>query len=62
MDMAFVEHFANNWIDDWNSHDLSRILAHYNDDFEMLSPSIHNSDGEYEVTGTLRVNRTRQVI
>ena len=40
MDNIFAEHFANDWIDSWNSHDLQRILSHYADDFEMSSPMI----------------------
>jgi hypothetical protein len=34
MNITFAEHFANDWIDSWNSHDLQRILAHYVDDFK----------------------------
>jgi hypothetical protein len=37
---AFAEHFAQGWVDAWNSHDLDRILAHYSDDFVMSSPQI----------------------
>jgi aryl-phospho-beta-D-glucosidase BglC (GH1 family) len=40
MDNTFAEHFASDWIDSWNSHDLQRILSHYADDFEMSSPVI----------------------
>lgn len=40
MDKTFAEHFANDWIDSWNSHDLQRILSHYADDFKMTSPVI----------------------
>ena len=36
----FAGHFAQEWIEAWNSHDLERILAHYSDDFEMTSPLI----------------------
>jgi len=36
----FAEHFASDWIESWNSHDLNRILSHYTDDFEMSSPAI----------------------
>lgn len=36
----FASHFAQDWIEAWNSHDLDRILAHYTDDFEMSSPLI----------------------
>jgi hypothetical protein len=40
MNNTFAEHFATDWIDSWNSHDLQRILSHYTDDFEMTSPKI----------------------
>jgi hypothetical protein len=40
MNNSFAEHFASDWIDSWNSHDLSRILSHYADDFTMTSPKI----------------------
>jgi hypothetical protein len=36
----FAEHFAREWIDAWNSHEMDRILAHYSDPFEMSSPFI----------------------
>jgi ketosteroid isomerase-like protein len=35
-----ADHFAHEWIEAWNSHDLDRILAHYSDDFVMASPRI----------------------
>ncbi len=37
---------AQAWIAAWNSHDLERILAHYVDDFEMISPLIVKLMGE----------------
>jgi ketosteroid isomerase-like protein len=40
IDKAFAEHFASEWINAWNNHDLDRILSHYTDDFEMNSPKI----------------------
>lgn len=40
INQKFAEHFAQEWIDAWNSHDLSRVLSHYADDFEMSSPVI----------------------
>ena len=52
MDRTFAEHFANDWIASWNSHDLPRILAHYADDFEMTSPVIIQLANE--PSGTLR--------
>jgi len=40
IDKEFAEHFAREWIDAWNSHDLDRVLSHYADEFEMTSPVI----------------------
>src|SRR2546428_9609935 len=51
IDKKFAEHFARDWIDSWNSHDLDRILAHYSDQFEMSSPVIIQIAGE--PSGTL---------
>jgi len=48
----FALHFATEWIDAWNAHDLERILAHYTDDFEMSSPVIVQLMNE--PSGTLR--------
>lgn len=52
MDSNFAQHFAEDWIDAWNAHDLDRILSHYEDDFEMSSPVIAQMLDE--PTGTLR--------
>lgn len=52
IDRAFADHFAADWIDSWNSHDLVRILSHYTDDFEMSSPIIIKLAGE--PSGTLK--------
>ena len=52
MDKDFAEHFAADWIDSWNAHDLDRVLSHYADDFEMWSPVIIQMAGE--PSGTLR--------
>src|SRR5262249_34355448 len=38
--------FAKEWVAAWNSHDLERILVHYEDDFEMSSPIITTLVGE----------------
>ena len=46
MDKGFAERFAKDWIAAWNSHDLDRVLAHYEDDFEMSSPIIPGLVGE----------------
>jgi ketosteroid isomerase-like protein len=37
---SFAADFAHDWIEAWNAHDLDRVLAHYDDDFEMTSPLI----------------------
>ncbi len=52
IDRAFAQHFAADWIDAWNAHDLERVLAHYTDDFEMSSPVIVKVAGE--PSGTLK--------
>ena len=46
MEKGFAERFAKEWVAAWNSHDLDRILAHYEDDFEMSSPIIRTLVGE----------------
>jgi hypothetical protein len=46
MEKGFTERFAKEWVAAWNSHDLERILAHYEDDFEMSSPIITALVGE----------------
>jgi len=43
---AWAEHFAEEWIAAWNSHDPARILGHYRDDFTMASPRIADIGGE----------------
>ena len=40
MDRKFATDFAAEWIAAWNAHDLTRVLSHYTDDFEMSSPKI----------------------
>ena len=52
IDKTFADHFAADWIDSWNNHDLERILSHYTDDFEMSSPVIIKVAGE--PSGTLK--------
>ena len=43
---------AREWVDAWNSHDLDRIMSHYDEDFEMRSQFIRTLVGE--PSGTLR--------
>lgn len=40
MKKEFAEKFAKEWVEAWNSHDLNKILFHYESDFEMSSPII----------------------
>ena len=35
---SFACEFAQDWVDAWNSHDLERILAHYDDQVLLVSP------------------------
>jgi predicted ester cyclase len=44
----FARQFGQDWVDAWNSHDLERILAHYDDQVELMSPvalKLLNGDG-----------------
>jgi ketosteroid isomerase-like protein len=34
----FAREFAQEWVAAWNSHDLSRILEHYDDGVVLVSP------------------------
>lgn len=46
IDAQFVQDFAKEWIAAWNAHDLERVLAHYESDFEMTSPMITRITGD----------------
>jgi hypothetical protein len=35
---SFAREFAQDWVDAWNSHDLERILNHYEDEVLLTSP------------------------
>jgi ketosteroid isomerase-like protein len=48
----WAQHFAKDWVDSWNAHDLDRVLSHYTDDFEMSSPFIAAFSSES--SGTLK--------
>jgi hypothetical protein len=52
MDKVFVNDFAHEWVDAWNSHDLDRIMSHYSEEFEMSSPVIKKITDEKN--GTLK--------
>ena len=51
MDTKFANKFAADWIGAWNKADLSEVLRHYTEDFEMSSPNIQTVFGE--PSGTL---------
>lgn len=48
MDLA---DFARRWIQDWNSHDVDRVLAHYAKDAEFRSPRAAQRTGSGVVVG-----------
>jgi ketosteroid isomerase-like protein len=52
MDAETAEHFAAEWIDSWNSHDLERILAHWADECTFSSPLVVRVTGD--PSGTVR--------
>jgi hypothetical protein len=54
---AFAREFAQDWIDAWNSHDLERILIHYDDEVLLTSPvalKLLNGDGTVRGKAALR--------
>ena len=44
--------FAAEWVEAWNSHDLNRVLSHYEEDVVLTSPRIKLFLGKDD--GTLR--------
>jgi ketosteroid isomerase-like protein len=59
IDASFARGFAAEWIEAWNAHDLDRILAHYADDFEMISRLIvergHDPSGRLKGKAAVRL-------
>lgn len=55
---SFARRFAFDWVDAWNSHDLERILDHYDDDIAITSPValnlLNNGDGVVNGKSALR--------
>ena len=37
--------FAEEWIRAWNAHDLDKIMSHYSDDCEIITPMIKTALG-----------------
>ena len=58
MELETAKEFANDWIEAWNSHDLERILDHYEEELEFKSPLIleryPNSTGTISSRGKLK--------
>lgn len=48
---SFVHSFAAEWIDSWNTHDLERILGHYDEDVVLVSPVALKLLGDSAVRG-----------
>ncbi len=46
MDQAEAEAWARDWVESWNSHDLTRLLEHFSEDafFSPLVPVITGND------------------
>lgn len=40
MDQAAAQAWASEWVESWNSHDLSRVLSHFAADAEFSSPLV----------------------
>lgn len=38
MTKEFATAFARDWVDEWNTHDLEKILSHYSEDFTIETP------------------------
>ena len=38
MNQLVAQRFVDQWVRDWNSHDLDALLAHYRDDVVFTSP------------------------
>jgi len=47
-----ADQFAREWLESWNSHDLDRIMRHYSERIEFVSPFIVKLLGD--PTGTVR--------
>ena len=57
MKASFANEFAKDWVHAWNSHDLERILNHYDDEALLSSPvalQLLNGDGTVRGKGALR--------
>ncbi len=46
-----AEQFANDWVSAWNSHDIDKIIGHYDKDIVLTSPIASKLLGGPKVTG-----------
>jgi hypothetical protein len=54
---SFAREFAQDWVDAWNSHDLERIMSHYDDEVLLVSPvalKLLSGDGTVRGKAALR--------
>jgi hypothetical protein len=55
---SFARQFAQDWVNAWNSRDLDRIMAHYDEDVALTSPValnlLKNGDGVIQGKAALR--------
>jgi predicted ester cyclase len=55
---ALALEFAQDWVDAWNSYDLERILAHYDEEVVLISPIalklLNNGNGVVRGKSALR--------
>jgi predicted ester cyclase len=62
---SFVRQFAQDWVEAWNSHDLERILSHYDDEVTLVSPValnlLNNGNGVVQGKPALREYFTRGI-
>jgi hypothetical protein len=53
-----VYQFAQEWITAWNAHDLDQIMAHYDEEIELISPVaaqlLNQPDGKVAGKANLR--------
>lgn len=58
MQAADHKSFAREWVQAWNSHDLDRILSHYDEDVHLTSPRVRvvlgTDDGSVRGKSALR--------
>ena len=53
----FARRFAQDWVNAWNSHDIDRILNHYDDEIILISPvalKLLGGDGRVHGKSALR--------